>query len=408
MANTLLTPDMITREALRILHQKLNFVGNINRQYDDSFAKDGAKIGDALRIRLPNRFNVRSGATMGSSGAANDVTETSTTLTINKQKGVDMYFGSAELTLKLDDFSSRIIEPAMSVLAANIESDAFSMYKDVAQQTNTAGTPMTTLLQVLEAGARLDNSLAPRDNNRKLLVNPTAQAKLVDAVKGLFQDSSKISEQYRDGIIGRAAGFDWYTNTMMPTYASTNAALAAAATSVTAITEGSSTFTCAGVTGQTLAAGAVITFSNVFEVHPETRETTGRLMQFVVTNSIVAATSLFTGVTVSPAWKASATDPQRNVNIIPIVGTSTVTSYSGGLAVSSQQNLAFHKDAFCFATADLIMPKGVDFASRQVMDGISMRVVRAYDIVNDQMPCRIDVLYGYKTIRPQLATRISD
>ena len=123
MSNSLLTPTAVTREALRILHQKLNFVGNINRTYDDSFAQSSAKIGDSLKIRLPNEYTVRTGANLSTQAT----TETSTTLQVATQKGVDVSFSSAELTLSLDDFSSRILEPAMSVLAANIEADALTM-----------------------------------------------------------------------------------------------------------------------------------------------------------------------------------------------------------------------------------------------------------------------------------------
>ena len=80
MANTLLTPTQATREALRILHQKLRFVGSISRQYDDSFAKKGAKIGTSLTIRLPNQYTVRTGATL----TAQDTTEASTSLAVRK------------------------------------------------------------------------------------------------------------------------------------------------------------------------------------------------------------------------------------------------------------------------------------------------------------------------------------
>ena len=105
MSNTILTSSVITKEALRILHQKLNFIGSVNRAYDSSFAQSGAKIGDSLRIRLPNRYTVRSGATL----SAQDTTETSTTLQVSTQKGVDLNFTSNELTLSLDDFSKRIL-----------------------------------------------------------------------------------------------------------------------------------------------------------------------------------------------------------------------------------------------------------------------------------------------------------
>ena len=139
MANTILTPTAVTREALRILHQKLNFIGNIDRQYDSSFAVEGAKIGSTLKIRLPNEYTVRTGATID----VQDTAETSETLTLATQKSVDVEFSSAELTLSLDDFGSRILDPMMAVLAANIESDALSMYKDVPNQSNNVGASFT-------------------------------------------------------------------------------------------------------------------------------------------------------------------------------------------------------------------------------------------------------------------------
>ena len=136
MANTNLTIDQITNEALMILHQELNFVGTINRQYDDSYAKAGAKIGDSLRIRLPNQYTVRSGASLNTQ----DVTEQSTTLQVSTQKGVDVNFTSEELTMDIDSFADRILKPAMSVLAANIESDVMNVVLDVPNQVNNVGS----------------------------------------------------------------------------------------------------------------------------------------------------------------------------------------------------------------------------------------------------------------------------
>src|SRR5882672_10787650 len=139
MANTILTPTQVTREALRVLHQKLNFVGSINRQYDDQYARTGAKIGDTLKIRLPNQYTVRTGATLN----AQDTTEANVSLQLATQKGVDLNFSSAELTLSLDEFSKRVLNPAMSVLGAAIEADALSMYKDVYNQVNNNGSTIT-------------------------------------------------------------------------------------------------------------------------------------------------------------------------------------------------------------------------------------------------------------------------
>src|SRR6185369_17208647 len=193
MANTILTPNMITREALRILHQKLNFIGNMNRAYDDSFAKTGAKIGDTLRVRLPNQYTVRNGATL----SAQDTTEQSVSLSVTNQKGVDVNFTSAELTLSLDDFSQRILDPAMSVLAANVEADAFNMLKDVYNNVNGIGAAIT-FKNVLLGRKALNDNLAPMDNMRSAILNTQDNVDLVDTLKGLFQDSTQISTQYKE------------------------------------------------------------------------------------------------------------------------------------------------------------------------------------------------------------------
>jgi hypothetical protein len=396
MTNSLLTPQQITREALRVLHNKLTFIGAINRQYDDSFAKSGAKIGDTLKIRLPNQFTVRSGATL----AAQSVNEQSVSLQVGTQKGVDMNFSSVDLTMSLDDFSSRILEPAMAVLAAALEADAVSMYKNVHQLVGTPGTTPNTLLTYLQARARLNNSLAPMDANRTAHLSPLATATIVDALKGLFQDSSAIREQYREGSMGRTAGFDWYENPLVPTHTNGNTV---AGVQVNGAGQTGSTLNIKGVVNtNTFAHGAVFTIAGVFEVHPETKAATGRLQQFVVTAD--ATMSGTTGqIGISPAIVISGAG--QNVAASP-ADTAAIT-FVGAAGGAYEQELCFHRDAFAFATADLVMPKGVDFAAREVYDGVSMRIVRAYDINNDAFPCRIDVLYGYQTIRAQLACRVT-
>jgi hypothetical protein len=396
MANSFLTPQQITREALRVLHNKLTFIGNINRQYDDSFAKSGAKIGDTLKIRLPNQYTVRTGKTL----SAQDVSEQSVSLQIATQKGVDVNFSSAELTMSLDDFSSRILEPAMAVLASSLEADAFSMYKDVYQQVGAAGTTPNTLLTYLQARARLNNSLTPMDANRSTHLSPLATATIVDALKGLFQDSSAIREQYREGSMGRTAGFDWFENPLVPTH--TNGTKVAGVT-VNGASQTGATLNIGNVANtNTLLKGSVFTIAGVFEVHPETKAVTSRLQQFAVAAD--ATMSGTTGaMTISPAIVVSGAT--QNVSASP-ADTAAIT-FVGSASTAYEQEMAFHRDAFAFATADLVLPRGVDFAAREVFDGVSMRIVRAYDINNDAFPCRIDVFYGYKTIRPQMACRIT-
>jgi hypothetical protein len=386
---------MITREALRVLHQKLNFVGNINRQYDDSFAKTGAKIGDTMKIRLPNQYTVRTGKTL----SAQDTTENQVPLTVGTQKGVDVNFSSAELTLSLDDFSQRILEPAMAVLAANIESDAMSMFLDVYNNVNNIGSAIA-LRQILTGRKVLNDNLAPMDNNRAALLNTQDNVDLVDTLKGLFQDGNEVAKQYREGKMGRSAGFDFYENTLIPTQTTGTSAASTGYTVNGAVTaNGSSTVTLASGT-TTFKKGDIITFAGCNRVHPETKADTGVLQQFVVTADYAGGAGV---ISISPAVYTSG--GMQNVTASGIPNSAAVSKIGGASAVY-KPSVVFHQDAFAFATADLIMPKGVDFSAREVYDGISMRIVRAYDINNDALPCRIDVLYGYKTIRPQLACRI--
>lgn len=391
--NSILTPTAVTREALRVLHQKLNFVGNVNRSYDDSFAEKGAKIGDTLKIRLPNEYTVRTGKVL----AVQNTEEQSASLVVNNQKGVDIDFSSAELTLSLDDFSERILEPAMAVLAANIEADAYEMIKDVYNVVDNDNAAIT-YKNVLQARKRLTDSLAPMDNNRNMILNTQDQVDLIDALKGLFQDSTAISKQYREGKMGRTGGWDFYESTLIPSHVTGTAAKTTGYTVNGANQVGSQVLVQTGTT--TFKKGDVLTFVGCFSVHPETKVSTGQLQTFVVTADYAGGAG---NIQIAPAIVTSGA--RKNVSASPTASGAVVKVGAGANEVY-YPSLGFHRDAFAFATADLVMPKGVDFAAREVMDGLSMRIVRAYDINNDVFPCRLDIMYGYKTLRAQLATRI--
>ena len=400
MSNTLLTINMITKEALRVLHQKCNFINNVNRSYDDRYANEGAKIGDSLRIRLPVRYT----ATIGTSAtlAVQDTVEENTTLTVTRRGQVGMRFTSQEMALSLDDFSERIIKPAISVLAAGIEADALTMQSDVYQSVNNLGAAMNFRNAML-AKKRLDDSLAPDDDARIALLNTQDNVDFVDAVKGLFQPSSNVAQQYKRGIMGSTAGFDFFTNTLMPT--PTTGTMASVTTmTVSGANQTGSTINIVapGALTNTFAVGDIVTFAGCFEVHPETKANTGRLQQFVVTAAATANGTTPIALSISPAIVTSG--GRQNVSASP-TNTGAVVKV-GAASQVYRPSLFFHPDAFAFATADLPLPRGTDMAARQVMDGISMRIVRDYDISEDRMPCRVDVLYGFRTIRPELACRV--
>jgi hypothetical protein len=390
MANTLLNVDQITNRALMILHQKLNFIGSINRDYDNSFAQEGAKIGSTLRIRLPNQYTVRSGAAL----SLQDVAETNTTLAVTNQKGVDTTFSSAQLALNIFDFSQQVLEPAMAVLAANIEADAFAMARDVYNTVNGSGSAQT-LRNMLQARKVLKDNLAP-NATYMARIDTQSNVDLVDSLKGLFQSSNKIKKQYEDGVIGETGGFEFAENTLLPSF-TFGARNTAYLTNSAVAQTGSSLIVDTGANAA--AAGDVFTIGGVFRVHPETKASTGILQQFVVAAAYAGGAGT---ISIAPAIVASG----AYQNVSNGAADNQAITFVGTASATTQQSLCYHPDAFTFATADLILPDGVHFAARKVQDGISMRVVRQYDINNDLMPCRLDVLYGFKAIRPQLACRV--
>jgi hypothetical protein len=402
MANSILTIDMITRKALEILENNLVLTRNVNRQYDDSFAVEGAKIGSTLRIRLPDRALVTDGAAL----QTQDDNEQFTTLTVANQKHIGINFTSAELTMQLDDFAERVLKPRISQLASSIDADVANAYKNIYASVGTPGTTPSTSLVLLQAQQKLNEAAAVM-SPRYATVNPAANAGLVEGMKGLFNPTDTISKQFKNGMMGAGVlGFDEVNMSQSIKQHTTGSRSTADTILVngTVTTQGQSTLSIDGGTGSaTVAVGDVFTVAGVFAVNPQTRESTGALQQFVVTAANTASGGAWTNIAVSPAMY-TADQALATINAFPQDGAAV--TFIGAASTQYAQNLIYHKDAITFATADLLMPQGVDMASRQVHNGVSMRIVRQYDINNDRMPCRIDVLYGYSTIRPQMGVRM--
>lgn len=412
MANSILTPTMITRKALDVLHQKCNFIGNVNRQYDDRFAQTGAKIGTSLNVRMPSKYTVRTGASL----SAQDHIERSTPLTVSSQYGVDVSFTTVELTMSLDDFSERIIEPAMSQLAAKLEGESLAAaYKLVNNYTNATTDGLLTYKRFQQGGANITNQLGPL-SQRTAILSPDSQVEFNDAVKGLFQSQENIRKQYREGMMGRTGGFDVYENTLTPKHTTGTLDSAAALTDGAAL--GTSTTANAwvsqtalsinGVTADTLKAGDIITISGVYDVHPETKANYGKLKTFVVQSDVTLTTAATSyTVTVKPGMIYGSGNAYQNCALSGVSDTNDNTvTLIGATGSGFGQDLQFHKDAFVFATADLedVSSYGA-WGSRAQKDGISMRIARQYAIGSDTVPCRIDVLWGFAGLYPELANR---
>ena len=398
MANSLLTIDMITRKSLEILENNLVLTRNVNRQYDDSFAVEGAKIGSTLRIRLPDRALVTDGAAL----QVQADNEQFTTLTVSSQKHIGVNFTSAELTMQLDDFAERVLKPRVSQLASSVDADVATSYKGIYNTVGSPGTTPATSLVLLQANQKLNEFATPMDQ-RYATVNPAANAGLVEGMKGLFNPTGTISRQFKNGMMGEGIlGLD-EINMSQSISNHTNGDWGTTITvTSTVATQGQATLPISFTgSSKTWNVGDVFTIAGVFAVNPQTRQSTGSLQQFVVT-AAVTGTSTAT-LDISPPIFTSA-NALATVNSFP--QASAVVTMVGSANTGYPQNLIYHKDAISFATADLLLPQGVDMASRQVHNGISLRIVRQYDINNDRLPCRIDVLYGFAAIRPVTAVRL--
>jgi len=414
MSNTLLTISKITNEALMVLENELTFTSEVNREYDDQFAVAGAKIGSTVNVRKPARFIGTSGPNL----SVEDFNETSIPVTLNTQFHVDTQFSTADLALSLDMFSDRVIKPGVAAIANKIDRDGLVLAKNnIANIVGTAGVPPTSLLTYLTGQAYLDSEGAPRDGRRACIVEPFTSATIVDSLKGLFMPSAKISEQYEKGMMGTdSAGMRWKMdqNVVSQTFGSYASATLATntATFTGSLTSGwasSSTITISATSAAApIKQGDVITIANVYAVNPQNRQPygTNRLRNFVVTADVTISSGGSASVTVSPAIITGG--QFQNVSVSATSSTAVVTPFNNTGTVSPQ-NIILHRNCETLACADLELPAGVVFAGRASDKdlGLSIRVVRQYTINNDSVPCRLDVLYGWAMLYPELGCRVA-
>ena len=402
MANSNVTIDMVTREALRVAHESCQFIATTDRQYDDSFAKTGAKIGSSLRVRKPNQYVRTSGSRVMD---IQDQDEQTSTITVATQDHVDMRFNSAELALSIDELSKRYIEPAVKVLVSNIEADylAFAT-KKVYNVVGTAGTAITNLSTPGLARARLNQMLAPKDRNRAIQMDSITMAGLVNGVAAYFNPSNAIASQYKEGLVARTSMADYYENERV--WNLTNSADVTVTTAAAAaVTDGGTNITLASVANAT-TAGMVFTVAGVYACHPETKQSLGYLQPYVVvtggtTTQEVSPATILTGPRQNVCSSASAQLATTAYN-----GTSVAVTFSGAASTTYAQPLMYHKEAFQFVTADLPIMDDASKCVRRTQDGLSLRVWQASDIRNDEMLMRIDILYGMSALRPEWGCRM--
>ena len=408
-SNTLLTDDIITNEALAVLRNQFVLASRSLRPVDDLFGQTGMKAGDTIRVRVPVRYTSATGAAVNKQNSV----ETNTNIQLI-QRNIGMGFSSKDRTLSIDDFSSRFIAPAMAQLASDIDADGFALYYKatnlVTPGNYTAGVPaawtgadVSTLRPFLDAGARLTEQAAPIDDERYVALTPGANAGVVDGLKGLFQAADRIADQYKRGLMGIAAGFQWVVAQTLPSFTS------GTRTNVTPLIDG------AGQTGTsilmkgtgnavTVKQGDQFVIGGVYSINPLTRVATNKLQVFTVQAN--ATSNAGGALTVSVLPSINVTAPNQTVSATAADG-ATVT-WMGAASTTTDINLAWHKNAmmvaFCQLTSDL---SGADASvATDPESGISVRLVKQYNAETDEQVTRLDVLYGWQMVRPSLVCRI--
>lgn len=405
MSNSILTINMITREAVRLWKNSNAFIQNVDMQYDDSFAVTGAKIGSTLRIRLPNDFTVTTGPAL----SVQDTTEQSTTLVLATQKHVDVSYSTADRTLSLDDYSRRVLAPMVNNLAGAVAVDVMSGVEGgicniVANQDSSHNILSPIQGTYLRAGASLANNSAP-NGNRKVVNSPDTEATVVSTLSGLLNPQSEISKQYVTGRMYDALGFIWMQD--QTTIVHTNGTLAQSSATVNGANQTGLNLTVHALAGS-LAAGDIITIAGVYQVNRITKQSLGKLRQFVVTAPVASgATTIPIYPAIVPAAGGQPVQYQT-VTASPADGAAVNPALTLAASTSYTKNFAYAPEAVTLATADLEMPKNVHEAAREEFDGVSMRMVTDYFIGTDQLITRLDVLYGYLWIRPEWACIVAD
>lgn len=400
MSQNLLTVNMITREAVELFKNSNAFLMNIDRQFDSEFQRAGMKIGQTLRIRLPNDYVVRSGPAL----QVQDTSEQNTTLTVATQKGVDLAFTTVERTMSLQDYSERILAPAINnlcgAIAADVMSGAEAICNSVANVDGSNNTLSPTAATWLSAGAVLDLNSAPM-GRRMVIDDPLTDARTVSSLSGLFNPSSRISQQYESGAVRNALGFDWARDQTVIKHT----AGSFSAGTVNGASQTGQTITTNAITG-TLKKGDIITFDGVYAVNRVTKVTTGQLRQFVVTSDV--ATSA-TSIPIYPALTppvGGQTVQYQTVTASP-ANSATITLVQQA-SETARKNIVLAPEAVTIAFAELEMPRGVHEVSRVTDDNVSIRILTDYIPTTDQMVTRLDVLYGYTWVRPEWACNVYD
>ena len=420
MANThiLLTPTVIAKEALRLLKNNLVMGSRVYRGYEEEFP-GAPKKGGTMRIRKPVKFTVTKARTRTTS----NIKEMYITVTVATQAHVSWQFYMSDLTLSIEEYSERYIRPAAAKLANTIDADLCGLYTDVYNVVweSTGFANPSTFMVLGKAMQRLDEEAGPPED-RCVVFNPAGHWAMANALAAL--SIPNIPEKaITKGYLGTIAGADIYMDQNIKSHTVGAFHESSAWTSIIQMGSGGTGIPASATVGdtgtksmimvgfratdgsKTLRTGDWFQINGVYAVNPMSGESTGTFRQFVVTaDASLANTSVGAPMTVAFEPNFIDTGPYKTVDTVPASGA--VVYFWQKPESQIPQNLAFHKNAFALIMVPLEMPDST-WGSTVSEDGYSCRILKAYDIDQDEEAVRLDVFYGTKTIYPELAVRIA-
>ena len=405
MANDILTSDVIARETSMVLAHKLGFGNSVRRRYDDQFAKKGAKIGSQFDIRIPPRYEVTRAVAMPTT--IQDSEESRRSMKVDYAH-VPLLFSDSELLLDINSFGDQFLKSAVAALANFIDLDGTALYKDIANIVGTTGSasPPSALSTYLKANAILTEEGTPEDGDRVVCLNANQNAHIIDALKGLYNPDDEISEQFKMAKMRKAAGLNWLSDQNMYLHTCgtrTNGAINGIPTT------GDESIAIDGIgTTNTIKEGDVFTVAGVNAIDPQSRQSTLRLRNFVVTEDAVGVSGAVAALKIFPAMTSTGKD--QTIDALP--ADDAVVTWNGSASKVGHQGLAYHPDAFALAMVDDALPDNVEFSSKtSPIDAqawnISVSVIRDYDISKHNYPCRIGAYFGWLTARREMGCRVT-
>jgi hypothetical protein len=389
-SNTIINPSIIAKEALFHLENNLVMGNLVHRAYEKEFRK----VGSQITIRKPVQFTVTKSATRTNQ----NVVETSTTLDLNVQAHVSWSFTSAQLTQTIENYSERYIKPAMIRLAQTVDYDLCGLYAGMNAYIGTAGSPPILFSSLGNIAKMADLLAIPDDGNRILVVDPTCRWGLADALKGVFVEKI-VEDALRRGHLGTFATMKIFGSQNVRSHALTATDLAANVEYTQATpSNGVATIGVEALEAAVYEAGTIFESQTTYWVNPLSKASTG--IKFSFANAADTGGTASETITYASGWKPYSTTPLQNISAFP-ADESAIVVIDDHVA-----NMMFHKNGLALCMAPLVVPDGVGFSARESSKGLSVRVVKDYDIAADEEIIRLDILYGVKVIYPELCIRV--